>query len=70
MGDIPLPPDTKIKWMRIIQLIPQMRTQINGQVIRFFEIEWAEGERCDRCTEQRDRGGSRADWQRAGSRDG
>ncbi len=36
LGDMPLPAGTKIKWMRIIQLIPQMRTQINGQVIKYI----------------------------------
>ncbi len=38
VGDMPLPSDTKIKWMRIIQLIPQLRTQINGQTIRFMSF--------------------------------
>lgn len=38
IGDIPLPPDAKIKWMRIIQLIPQLRTQINGEVIKYMSF--------------------------------
>jgi len=38
VGDIPLPPGTKVKWMRIIQLIPQMRTQIDGRVIRYMSF--------------------------------
>ena len=35
VSDMPLPAGTKVKWMRIIQVIPQMRTQINGQVIKY-----------------------------------
>jgi hypothetical protein len=38
IGDIPLPPDVKIKWMRIIQLIPQLRTQIDGHVIKYMSF--------------------------------
>jgi len=38
VGDMPLPEGTKIKWMRIIQLIPQMRTKINGQAIKFMSF--------------------------------
>jgi len=38
IGDIPLPPDVKVKWMRIIQLIPQLRTQIDGNVIKYMSF--------------------------------
>ncbi len=38
IGDMPLPEGTKIKWMRIVQVIPQLRTQINGQVIRYMSF--------------------------------
>jgi len=38
VSDAPLPPGTKIKWMRIIQLIPQMRKQINGTVIKYMSF--------------------------------
>ena len=38
LGDMPLPEDIKVKWMRIIQIIPQMRTQINGEVIRYVSF--------------------------------
>jgi len=38
IGDVPLPPDAKIKWMRIVQVIPQMRTHINGQAIRYMSF--------------------------------
>ncbi len=37
-GDIPVPEGTKVKWMRIVQLIPQLRTQINGQVIKYMSF--------------------------------
>jgi len=36
IGDVPLPEGVKVKWMRIVQLIPQLRTQINGQVIKYI----------------------------------
>jgi len=38
IGDIPLPPEIKVKWMRIIQVIPQMRTQINSEVIKYMSF--------------------------------
>ncbi|NQU25851.1 MAG: hypothetical protein HQ567_31570, partial [Candidatus Nealsonbacteria bacterium] len=38
VSDIPLPKDIKVKWMRIIQVIPQLRTQINGQVIKYMSF--------------------------------
>ena len=38
VSDIPLPEDVKIKWMRIVQVIPQMRTQINGEVIKYMSF--------------------------------
>jgi len=37
-SDMPLPSDIKVKWMRIIQVIPQLRTQINGHVIKFMSF--------------------------------
>ena len=36
LGDIPVPQEFKIKWMRIIQVIPQLRTQIDGNVIKYM----------------------------------
>jgi hypothetical protein len=38
VSDFPLPPDTKIKWMRIVQLIPQLRTTINRETIELVSF--------------------------------
>lgn len=38
VSDMPLPKEIKVKWMRIIQVIPQLRTQINGQVIKYMSF--------------------------------
>ena len=38
VSDIPLPEDVKVKWMRIVQVIPQVRTQINGEVIKYMSF--------------------------------
>jgi len=38
IGDMPLPPGVKVKWMRIIQIIPQLRTRINGHVIKLISF--------------------------------
>jgi len=38
LSDVPLPPGIKVKWMRIVQVIPQMRTQINGEVIKYMSF--------------------------------
>ena len=38
LSDIPLPADIKIKWMRIVQVIPQVRKQINGEVIKYMSF--------------------------------
>ncbi len=38
VSDMPLPKDIKVKWMRIIQVIPQLRTQINGHVIKYMSF--------------------------------
>jgi len=37
-SDIPLPEDFKPKWMRIVQVIPQVRKQIDGNVIKFMSF--------------------------------
>ena len=38
IGDMPLPEGTQVKWMRIIQVIPQMLTRINGHTIRYISF--------------------------------
>jgi hypothetical protein len=38
IGDMPLPKNIKVKSMRIIQLIPQMLTRINGNNIKFISF--------------------------------
>jgi len=36
IADMPLPANIKVKWMRIVQVIPQMRTHINRKVTQYI----------------------------------
>ena len=37
-GDMPLPKGTKVKWMRIIQLVPQLLTRINRKNVKYISF--------------------------------